>query len=78
VSDDDQPADDDQAADLLDDIDIRSVSIIWTEHDERPEVCWSGCSVYEAIGLTVVGMFRMLGAEAWHPDGEDDDEEEDE
>jgi hypothetical protein len=73
----DEPSDDDdQAADLLDDIDIRSVSIIWTENDDRPEVAWSGCSVYEAIGLTVVGMFRMLGAEAFHPSDDDDEEDE--
>lgn len=65
--------DDAKAEELLDEVDIRSVSIIWGEHDDRPEVAWSGCSVYEAIGLTVVGFFRLLGVETLNPDDHDDD-----
>jgi hypothetical protein len=69
-------SDDDDAAELLDEVDVRSMTVIWNEEDDRPEVAFSGCSVYEAIGLAVTAVFRLLGAEQW-PFSDDDDEETD-
>ncbi len=68
--------DDEAAAELLDEVDLRTVTVIWNDSDDRPEVAFSGCSVYEAIGLAVTAVFRLLGAEQWPAD--DDDEETDE
>lgn len=66
-------SDEDEAAELLDDVDVRAVSIIWVQDDDRPEVTVSGCSVYEAIGMTLVATLRLVFAEA-----ADDEEDEDE
>lgn len=69
--------DDETAAELLDEVDLRTVSVIWNEADDQPEVAFSGCSVYEAIGLSFVALFRLLATEAYPYTDDDDDEEED-
>jgi hypothetical protein len=68
--------DDEIAAELLEEVDLRTVSIIWNDTDDRPDISFSGCSIYEAIGLCVTGMFRLMGAEQWPAD--EDEEEDDE
>jgi hypothetical protein len=70
-------SDDDDAAELLDEVDVQAVSIIWAEGADDIEVCHSGCSVYEAIGMTVVAALRLLATEAY-PYIDDEEEEEDE
>lgn len=71
--------DDETAAELLDEVDVRTVSVIWkAEETDDIEVCHSGCSVYEAIGMTVVAALRLLAAEAYPYTDDDDDEEDDE
>lgn len=70
--------DDEIAAELLDEVDIRTMTVIWAEDQDRPEVAFSNCSVYEAIGLAVTAVFRLLGAEQWPANDEEDEEEDDE
>jgi hypothetical protein len=59
----------------LPDIDIRSLTVIWNEEDDRPEIAFSGCSIYEALGLAVTAAFRLLMTEA-HTELDDDLEDE--
>jgi hypothetical protein len=69
VSDDDQA----DADELPEDLDVRSLSVIWGEDDDRPTVEYHGTSIYEAIGFAAVAFFRLLATEAHTPDLDDDD-----
>ena len=64
--------DDDTAAELLDAVDVRSVSVVWGPLDDLPQVAFSGTSVYEAIGFLVCAFFHLLGA-AQDDEGDDDE-----
>lgn len=52
-------SDDDVVAAYLEDIDVRSVTVIWAHDEARPTVTFSGCSVWEAHGLACFAM-RVL------------------
>lgn len=50
--------------DLIDayrnEIDLRSVSVIWTVNDDQPSVVVTGCSAFEAYGLATFAL-QVLG-----------------
>lgn len=50
--------DDDELAATEEDIDVRSVAIIWSGDDE-PRLILNGCSEYEAFGL-LMGAVRAV------------------
>jgi hypothetical protein len=54
-------------------IDVRSVAVIWTEDDDTPNVSYSGCSTYEALGLLVCGAVRLALEGSLLDDPEDED-----
>jgi hypothetical protein len=62
--------------DIEDDIDVRTVAVIWGDGVPFPEVTFSGCSPYEAIGLLRVGL-RRLEHEFFTELERDDEEDED-
>jgi hypothetical protein len=58
-------------SDDLPEIDVRTVAVVWAD-DGEPQVDWSGCSIYEAIGLLRVALVAL---EADAADALDTDDE---
>lgn len=59
-------------------MDVRAVAVIWNDRvddpgeADEPEVSWSGCSPYEAIGLLTVALGKMKRDYALQPEEEED------
>jgi hypothetical protein len=50
----------DDADDLIEDPDVRAVSVVWAEDADIPDTTVIGCSKYEAIGLLVCGLAELV------------------
>ena len=44
---------------LEEDWDVRTVTVVWADDEGEPEVVFSGCSPFEAIGLLDVGRLAL-------------------
>lgn len=64
----------DALQELADEIDIRCVSVIWTPDTPFPEVTFSGCSAYEAIGFLDAALRRLRRDYELPESGDEDDE----
>jgi phage terminase large subunit-like protein len=55
--------------DTIEDPDVRVVSVMWVEDEPEPDVTFTGCSRYEAIGFLVKGLADLIFSD----EDEDDD-----
>lgn len=61
-------------------MDVRHVSVVWNLQTDRATVDFSGCSVFEAVGLLRAGILRLesdLADDLRFIDDPEDEEEDD-
>ena len=63
-----------KSEDLDSQLDVRAVSIVWADDADAPDVIYTGCSHYEAIGLLIAAA-DLLRAESPMMNAEDDEDE---
>jgi hypothetical protein len=49
-----------EADDVIEDPDVRAVSVVWGEEADDPDVTVVGCSKHEAVGLLMFGLVDLL------------------
>lgn len=65
----------DAPGDAPGELDIRTLSIIWIGEESSPTLEFSGCSEFEAIGLALVAVARLIAGELHDDDDEGDDDD---
>jgi hypothetical protein len=61
--------------DVIEDPDVRAVSVVWAEDADDPDTTIIGCSKYEAIGLLVCGLAELVLGPPIEIEIETDDDE---